>query len=185
MLEGREKSSQRACSAKRNFPVWNLFCVYEEESISHSEKYLTLDPVFRALANSWQHSPSSESACLVVPGPAASEGWAGGAAGKGEPSLGCSPLLEPVTPTASSSMVSPHTILFLLHFFLCLLPDSPSSGDDEDDDDESEDTGNLFFWETEAFSLKKLWFPSSAAHLGVHVVAQQLFHWVEISDFRM
>lgn len=89
MLEGRGRSSQRACSAKRNFPVWNLFCVYEEESISHSEKYLTLDPVFRALANSWQHSPSSESACLVVPGPAASEGWAGGAAGKGEPSLGC------------------------------------------------------------------------------------------------
>lgn len=52
MLEGGKKSSQRACSAKRNFPVWNFFCIYEEESISHSEKHLTLDPVFRALANS-------------------------------------------------------------------------------------------------------------------------------------
>lgn len=85
------------------------------------------------------------------------------------------------TPTASSSTVSPHPTLILLHFLLCLFPDSPSSGDDEDDDDESEDTGNLFFWATEAFSLKELWLLSSAAHLGVHVVSL----CVETSDLWM
>ena len=66
------------------------------------------------------------------------------------------PSLEPtVAPTALSNVVSPCAILFVLHFFLLLLLDSPSSGDDEDDDDESEDTGNLVFWETEAFFFKE------------------------------
>lgn len=55
--------------------------------------------------------------------------------------------------------------LLLLHFFLLLL-DSPSSGDDEDDDDESEDTGNLFFWDIEAFSFEEMWLPSRAADPG-------------------
>lgn len=90
-----------------------------------------------------------------------------------------------MAPTASSNMVSPRAVLFLLHYFLLLLLDSPSSGDDEDDDDESEDTGNLFFWDTEVFSFKEMWLPSGAAHPGVRLGGQQLFLRVEIGDLRM
>ena len=68
---------------------------------------------------------------------------------------------------------------------LLFLLDSPSSGDDEDDDDESEDTGNLFFWDTEAFSFKEMWLPGGAAHPDVRLVGRQLFLCVEISDLRM
>lgn len=69
-------------------------------------------------------------------------------------------------------------------FFLLLL-DSPSSGDDEDDDDESEDTGNCFFWDIEAFSFKEVWLPSRAAHPDVHLAVQQPFPGADISDLRM
>lgn len=79
--------------------------------------------------------------CPVVPGPAASEEWAGGAA-EGGTSLGCPPcdtssLLQSGVARYHPLSASPLS---------CLFADSPSSGDDEDDDDESEDTGNLFFW---------------------------------------
>lgn len=141
----------------------------------------------RALANSRHFSPSSESSWPVAIWSAEWEGRAGGAAGKGDASLGCPPLLEPtVAPTASSNMVSPRAVLFLLHYsLLLLLLDSPSSGDDEDDDDESEDTGNLFFWDTEVFSFKEMWLPSGAAHPDGRLVGQQLFLCVEIGDLRM
>lgn len=79
-----------------------------------------------------------------------------------------------MAPAALSSMVSLHAIRFLLHFYLFLLLDSPSSGDDEDDDDESEDTGNLVFWHTEAFSFKAMWLRSGAAHPDVHLVRYAL-----------
>lgn len=84
---------------------------------------------------------------------------------------------------ASSDVVSPRAVLFLLHFFLLFL-DSPSSGDDEDDDDESEDTGNLFFWDTEAFSFKEMWLPSGVVHLDVWIAGLVFIH-VEIGDLRM
>lgn len=186
MLEGK-KSGGELVLQKETSPFGIAF-VFMRRALHTGKSIWHWTPVSgsRALATSWHLSPSSESSWPVVPCPAAWEGRAGGAAKKGDPSLVCPPSLEPtVAPTASSNTVSPHAILFLLHFFLLLLLDSPSSGDDEDDDDESEDTGNLFFWDTEAFSFKEMWLPSGAAHADVHLVRQQLFLCVEIGDLRM
>lgn len=186
MLEGRKRGE--LVLQKETCPLGIAFVLMRRRALHTGRSISCRIPVSggRALANSWHFSPSSESSWPVVIWSAEWEGQAGGAGGKGDPSLGCPPLLEPtVAPTPSSNMVSPRAVLFLLHYSLLLLLDSPSSGDDEDDDDESEDTGNLFFWDTEVFSFKEMWLPSGAAHLDGHLVGQQLFLRVEIGDLRM
>lgn len=143
MLEGKKKERGRACSANINFPFWNCFCI-KEKSTLHREKYLALDPGLWWQSTGKLMTPLSQFGKLLTSS-VGGMGWSG-AARKGDPSLGCPPLLTPTMALADwSTMVSLHVTLFLIHLFLCLLLDSPSSGDDEDDDDESEDTGNLSF----------------------------------------
>lgn len=169
MLEGKKKSGGELVLQKETSPFGIAFVFMRRRALCTGRSIWHWTPVFggRVLANSWHLSPSTESSWLIVPGLAVWEGQPGAAAGEGDLSLRCPPSLEPtVAPAASSDVVFPCAVLFLLHFFLLLL-DSPSSGDDEDDDDESEDTGNLFFWDTEAFYFKEMWLPSGAVHLDV------------------
>lgn len=112
-------------------------------------------------------SPCSESSWLVI------LGWWRHRGGRHITQM--SSLAGGLTPAGSSNTASPCAIFFLLHFFPLLFLDSPSSGDDEDDDDESEDTGNLFLWDTEIFPLQEMWLPCGVAHLDICLDWRQLF----------
>lgn len=183
MLEARKKKQSESLFCKKKFSSLEfLLYLWRREHLTQGGVF-DIGPCFQSTGRLMTPLSQLRKLCPVVPGPAASGvGWwsCWGWASTWVPSLAgacdTSSLLQSGVPMYHPLSASPLSSLFA---------DSPSSGDDEDDDDESEDTGNLFFWDTEAFPLRQLWLPSSAAHLGVHTVVQQLSLCAEIGDLRM